>query len=170
MLKLGTENNAIEFKIEVENTTLDKVNPRLVVEVNNTSTILPLKVDSNGVVKANIPLEESWEGKKGNLKLEIINESNYFVPFEKEVEFSGIVHAPKAVVTEVKTISKPAVARVKTTSKIETPTDNTLLLKKEAEKLIKESKVLLEPKKPVYKTLKAENQHREIYDFFKNKS
>lgn len=110
MLKITPNNNNIEFQLEVENTTFNKISPRLIVEVGGKTSIIPLKVSSDGVVKGVIELNESWNEKEGKIKLEIINESNYFIPFEKEVYFSDIKEKPKTTIKEVKTLeSKPTI-------------------------------------------------------------
>jgi hypothetical protein len=104
MLKIGLNNNSIEFKVEVENTTFDKVKPRLVIEVNNDITIIPLKINKEGIVKGDINLKENWSNKEGNIKLEIINENNYFVPFEKKVFFNHVPPTPRPIIKEVKNL------------------------------------------------------------------
>jgi hypothetical protein len=144
MLKIGPKNNNIEFKLEVENTTLDKISSRLVVEVNGEVSLIPLQIDKNGVVKGNIPLNKTWDEKVGNLKLEVINESNYFIPFEKVVLFSN--PQPK----------QPVIKEFKTT---ETPNETPI---KQTSKVIKENKLFI----PSQNLL---DLNKEINNFFKSK-
>ena len=145
MLEISPKNNTIEFKLEVENTTFNQVESRLVVEVDNNITLIPLTVDKNGVVKGDISLDEKWNGRQGNLKLEIINENNYFTPFKKEVIFSVPV-TPKVTLKEVKIPTKI----------------NLKELRKEHQDLIKESKTTLSTKDLL-------DLNSEIDNFFKVK-
>ena len=102
MLKITPQNNSIEFQLKVENASLQKTSTRLIVEVNNTNTIIPLLIDKDGTCKGDIPLNESWDGKKGKIKIEVIAEGSYFEPFNKEVEFENIPKTPKASIQEIK--------------------------------------------------------------------
>ena len=106
MLKITPQNNSIEFQLKVENASLQKTSTRLIVEVNNTNTIIPLLIDKDGLCKGDIPLNESWDGKKGKIKIEVIAEGSYFEPFNKEVEFEKIPKTPKASIQEI-TLQKP---------------------------------------------------------------
>ena len=108
MLEISPKNNTIEFQLEVENTTIDQVTSRLVVEVDNNAVLIPLNTSYDGVVNGKIALKEEWEGKIGRLKLEVINENNYFVPFEKTVFFRNIPQTIKAPVREVKSTPQPS--------------------------------------------------------------
>lgn len=102
MLKITPQNNSIEFQLKVENASLQKTSTRLIVEVNNTNTIIPLLIDKDGTCKGDIPLNEAWDGKKGKIKIEVIAEGSYFEPFNKEVEFEKIPKTPKASIQEIK--------------------------------------------------------------------
>lgn len=160
MLRIGPNNNSIEFQIEIENTTFDKIQPRLVVEVSGNSILIPLKVDKNGIVKGDIPLKENWNDKEGKLKLEIINESNYFVPFEQDILFEGINPTPKTIVKEAKTISKtPKVTAIPTLNLVESQIK---VNKEETESLIKETKEFLKVESSI-------EINSKIKDFFKDK-
>lgn len=108
MLEISPKNNTIEFQLEVENTTIDQVSSRLVVEVDNDAILIPLNTSYDGVVNGKIALKEEWEGKIGRLKLEVINENNYFVPFEKTVYFKNIPQTTKTPVREVKSTPQPS--------------------------------------------------------------
>jgi hypothetical protein len=85
--------------------------------VNGEVSLIPLKIDKNGVVKGNIPLGKNWDDKVGNLKLEVINESNYFVPFEKVVLFSN-PQPKQPIIKEFKTTKTPSKNLVNQTSKV----------------------------------------------------
>lgn len=144
MLEIGPKNNSIEFKLEVENTTLDKISSRLVIEVNGEVTLIPLQIDNNGVVKGNIPLGKNWDDKIGSLKLEVINESNYFVPFEKKVLFSN-PQLKQPIIKEFKTTPTPThkpthipiVSKVIKENKVVIPSKNLLDLNKEINNFFK---------------------------------
>lgn len=104
MLEISPKNNTIELQLEVENTTIDQVSSRLIVEVDDNMVLIPLNTSYDGVVNGKIPLKEEWEGKIGRLKLEVINENNYFVPFEKTVFFTNIPQITKSPVKEVRSV------------------------------------------------------------------
>jgi hypothetical protein len=152
MLEIGPRNNTIEFHLEVENTTLDKISSRLVVEVNNNITLIPLEINAEGVVSGDIELNESWNGKKGNLKLEIINENNYFSPFEKEVVFK----LPKGFRSSAQTQPLPPIEKPTLYPEI----DYSAQL--ENQSLIKESKT-------IFRNLDLMDLNSEIDNFFKVK-
>ena len=127
MLKITPQNNSIEFQLKVENASLQKTSTRLIVEVNNTNTIIPLLIDKDGTCKGDIPLNESWDGKKGKIKIEVIAEGSYFEPFNKEVEFENIPKTPKASIQEIKlqkstTISSTGYKETKIINKTVIPT------------------------------------------------
>ena len=158
MLEIRPNNNFIEFQLEVENTTLDKVTPRLVVEINNTINIIPLTVNENGIVKGDILLKEEWDNQEGKIKLEIINESNYFIPFESKVRFFDIKTSKTDLIKEVKIKSKPTIKFLKSQS------SQTLKI---SDELISESKELLNQKESITPPL-SPNLTNDIKNFFKS--
>jgi hypothetical protein len=121
MLKITPKNNIIEFQLEVENASLDNTSTRLVVEVEGKHTIIPLQVDSLGKCQGEIPLQENWNGKEGNIKLEVIAESTYFTPFEKTVLFSDLKLTPSAVVKKAKIVEKQEITQPEKTTPKSTP-------------------------------------------------
>lgn len=143
MLEIGSKNNILEFKLEVENTTMDQITSRLIVEVDDNITLIPLYTAFDGMVKGSIPLKEEWEGKGGYIKLEVINENNYFIPFEKPVVFRNIESSIKTSVKSVKTQPQP------------TPTPKVY------------SKPILETKKTTPSKSSKEDLSSEIKNFFK---
>ena len=58
MLKITPSNNLIEFQLQVENASLDKTTARIILEVNNVNTIIPMEMDSDGKCTGEIPLKE----------------------------------------------------------------------------------------------------------------
>jgi hypothetical protein len=101
MLQITPLNNTIEFKLQVENASIKDTSTRLIIELKDDNLIVPLSIDKYGNCKGIIPLNENWDGKKGNIKIEVITEGNYFQPFEKNVIFEGLNTKPKATINEV---------------------------------------------------------------------
>lgn len=152
MLKITPKNNIIEFQIELENSTINETSTRLIVKVGDDSDIVPLSLDSSGNVKGEIPLKEDWEGKRGNIIIEVITSDVYFSPFEQEVIFEDIPKSPKATIKEITlTSKKPTIKeenKIKINQKIEEEVIKKEVVKKE---------VTLKPKPPVQETKKPKN-------------
>ena len=115
MYKLFTDKTEIfECDISIEGASLRNSSARLIIESNDVNLLFNGKLDSSG--KCQVPVKKLKglldENTKGNIKLEVIADDTYFVPWESD--FS--VEASKKVVVEVKsqkgnliTESKPKV-------------------------------------------------------------
>ena len=115
MYKLFTDKTEIfECNISIEGASLRNSSARLIIESNDVNLLFNGKLDSSG--KCQVPVKKLKglldENTKGNIKLEVIADDTYFVPWESD--FS--VEASKKVVVEVKsqkgnliTESKPKV-------------------------------------------------------------
>ena len=101
MYKLFTDKAELfECDIKIEGTSLSKSTARLVVETSDYSLMFNGKISSNG--KCEIPVKKLRglidENSKGNIRLEVIAEDTYFIPWKSEFE----VDASKKVTVEVK--------------------------------------------------------------------
>jgi len=115
MYKLFTDKTELfECNISIEGASLRNSSARLIIESNDVNLLFNGKLDSSG--KCQVPVKKLKglldENTKGNIKLEVIADDTYFVPWESD--FS--VEASKKVVVEVKsqkgnliTESKPKV-------------------------------------------------------------
>ena len=110
MYKLFTDKAELfECDIKIEGSSLSKSKARLVVETNDYSLMFNGKISSNG--KCEIPIKKLKglidENSKGNIRLEVIAEDTYFIPWKSEFE----VNASKKVTVEIKsqTYNKPLV-------------------------------------------------------------
>lgn len=148
MLKITPKNNIIEFQIELENSTINETSTRLIVKVGDDSDIVPLSLDSNGNVKGEIPLKENWDGKRGNIIIEVITSDVYFSPFEQEVIFEDIPKSPKATIKEITLTSKKPTIKEESKIKINQKIEEKEVVKKE---------VTLKPKPTVQEVKKPKN-------------
>jgi hypothetical protein len=148
MLKITPKNNIIEFQIELENSTINETSTRLIVKVGDDSDIVPLSLDSNGNVKGEIPLKENWEGKRGNIIIEVITSDVYFSPFEQEVIFEDIPKSPKATIKEITLTSKKSTIKEESKVKINQKIEGKEMVKKE---------VTLKPKPTIQEVRKPKN-------------
>ena len=101
MYKLFTDKTELfECNISIEGASLRNSSARLIIESNDVNLLFNGKLDSSG--KCQVPVKKLKglldENTKGNIKLEVIAEDTYFVPWESD--FS--VEASKKVVVEVK--------------------------------------------------------------------
>jgi len=101
MYKLFTDKVEIfECDVKLEGASLTNSKARIVIESQDVNLLFKGTIDSNG--KCKIPIKKLkgflGENAKGKLKLEIIAEDTYFVPWSSE--FS--VEAAKKVTVEVK--------------------------------------------------------------------
>jgi hypothetical protein len=110
MYKLFTDKAELfECDIKIEGSSLSKSKARLVVETNDYSLMFNGKISSNG--KCEIPIKKLKglidENSKGNIRLEVIAEDTYFIPWKSDFE----VNASKKVTVEIKsqTYNKPLV-------------------------------------------------------------
>ena len=110
MYKLFTDKAELfECDIKIEGTSLSKSTARLVVETSDYSLMFNGKISSNG--KCEIPIKKLKglidENSKGNMRLEVIAEDTYFIPWKSEFE----IDASKKVTVEVKSQSNKKVIK-----------------------------------------------------------
>ena len=126
MYKLFTDKSELfECDIKIEGASLSNSTARLVVETNDYSLMFNGKINSSG--KCEIPIKKLKglidESSKGNIRLEVIAEDTYFIPWKSEFE----INASKKVTVEIKSQNKPLiesrgpkvqVSKIKETKKI----------------------------------------------------
>ena len=126
MYKLFTDKSELfECDIKIEGATLSNSTARLVVETNDYSLMFNGKINSSG--KCTIPIKKLKglidESSKGNIRLEVIADDTYFIPWKSEFE----INASKKVTVEIKSQQKPMlessgpkvqVSKIKETKKI----------------------------------------------------
>ena len=110
MYKLFTDKAELfECDIKIEGASLSNSKARLVVETNDYSLMFNGKISSNG--KCEIPIRKLKglidESSKGNMRLEVIAEDTYFIPWKSEFE----VDASKKVTVEVKSQSNKKIIK-----------------------------------------------------------
>ena len=110
MYKLFTDKTELfECDIKIEGSSISKSKARLVVETNDYSLMFNGKISSDG--KCQIPIRKLKglidENSKGNIRLEVIAEDTYFIPWKSNFE----INASKKVTVEIKsqTYNKPLV-------------------------------------------------------------
>jgi hypothetical protein len=110
MYKLFTDKSELfECDIKLEGASLSKSKARLVVETSDYSLLFKGEINSKG--KCEIPIRKLRglidESTTGNIRLEVIAEDTFFIPWESDFE----VDASKKVTVEVKsqTTKKPIV-------------------------------------------------------------
>jgi hypothetical protein len=136
MYKLFTDKTEIfECKVKIDGASLSNSHARLIIESEDLNLLFKGKIDADGNCK--IPIKRLKgilpESMKGEIKLEVIADDTYFIPWKSE--FS--VDASKKVVVEVKSqdadliiesAPKVSVTDVKNTESIVTtvaPTEST---------------------------------------------
>jgi hypothetical protein len=136
MYKLYTDKTEIfECKVKIDGASLSNSKARLIIESEDLNLLFNGKIDEHGNCK--IPIKRLKgilpESMKGEIKLEVIADDTYFIPWKSE--FS--VDASKKVVVEVKSqdadliiesTPKVSVTDVKNTESIDTivtPTEST---------------------------------------------
>jgi len=126
MYKLFTDKAELfECDIKIEGASLSNSTARLVVETNDYSLMFNGKINNSG--KCEIPIKKLKglidENSKGNIRLEVIAEDTYFIPWKSEFE----INASKKVTVEIKSQNKPLiesrgpkvqVSKIKETKKI----------------------------------------------------
>ena len=105
MYKLFTDKTEIfECDINISGASLSNTKTRLVVETSDLNLLFKGSVDNSG--KCTVPIKKLRglieESSKGNIRLEVIADDTYFVPWESD--FS--VETSKKVTVEVKGQSK----------------------------------------------------------------
>ena len=113
MYKLFTDKAELfECDIKIEGSSLSKSTARLVVETNDYSLMFNGKISSTG--KCEIPIKKLKglidESTKGNMRLEVIAEDTYFIPWKSEFE----IDASKKVTVEVRSQSNKKVIKENT--------------------------------------------------------
>lgn len=104
MYKLFTDKSeTFECDIKIKGASLTESKSRLIVETDDYSLMFNGKIDSDG--KCEIPIRKLKglidETSKGNIRLEVIAEDTYFIPWESTFE----IEASKSVTVEVKSQS-----------------------------------------------------------------
>ena len=112
MYKLYTDKiENFEAKIKLEGASLKKSTARLVIESEDFDLMFKGTISKSGKVK--IPVKRLRglldENIRGNLKLEIIAEDTYFIPWESKFE----IETKKKVTVEVKSQTKPLLESTK---------------------------------------------------------
>ncbi len=108
MYKLFTDKAELfECDIKIEGSSLSKSTARLVVETNDYSLMFNGQISTEG--KCTIPIKKLKglidESSKGNIRLEVIAEDTYFIPWKSEFE----IQASKKVTVEVRSQQKPLI-------------------------------------------------------------
>ena len=106
--KLYTDKQEIfECNIFLEGASLTKANSRIIVETQDLKLMFEGTIDKDGNCK--VPIKKLRglvsEDTKGTMKLEVIAEDTYFLPWESDFE----VDTAKKIKVEVKQQSKPLV-------------------------------------------------------------
>mgnify|MGYP003149806836 FL=1 len=106
--KLYTDKQEVfECKIHLEGASLTKATSRILVETKDLKIMFEGTIDSKGNCK--VPIKKLRglvnEDDKGTMKLEVIAEDTYFLPWESDFE----VDTSKKIKVEVKEQNKPLV-------------------------------------------------------------
>ena len=136
MYKLYTDKiENFEAKIKIEGASLKKSKARLVVESEDFDLMFKGTIDSSGNVK--IPVKRMRglldEDTKGNIRLEVIAEDTYFVPWESTFE----VESSKTVTVEVKSQQQPVIAESASSAEIISQKQITLSEKQHVVNIVK---------------------------------
>ena len=140
MYKLYTDKiENFEAKIELEGASLKKSKARLVIEATDFNIMFNGKITDDG--KVSVPVKRLKglidENTNGTIKLEVIAEDTFFVPWESTFK----VEASKKVTVEVKSQSSPAI--LETNAKVQLISQPTLT---EREHVINLLKMLIKEK------------------------
>ena len=106
--KLYTDKQEIfECNIYLEGASLTKATSRIIVEIQDLKLMFEGTIDKDGNCKVPIKKLRGLVGEdtKGTMKLEVIAEDTYFLPWESDFE----VDTAKKIKVEVKQQSKPLV-------------------------------------------------------------
>ena len=117
MYKLFTDKSELfECDIKIEGASLSNSTARLVVETNDYSLMFNGKINNLG--KCEIPIKKLKglidESSKGNIRLEVIADDTYFIPWKSEFE----INASKKVTVEIKSQQKPMLESIKPRVKV----------------------------------------------------
>ena len=130
MYKLYTDKKEIfECDISLEGASLKDAKARLVVETDNISLLYKGAIGSNGNCK--VPIRKLRgildESTKGTIKLEVIAEDTYFVPWESDFK----VETAKSVTVEIKSQSPRVIKETKKprmVAKVKKPLDEEIII------------------------------------------
>lgn len=147
MYKLFTDKAELfECDIEIKGTSLSRSSARLVIETNEYSLLFNGNIDENG--KCEIPIKKLKglvdENISGTIRLEVIAEDTYFIPWESDFQ----VQASKKVTVEVKS-QQPTKPLVKESTvsvsnvKNHTPSVNNIITKEEERHVLSILKLLV---------------------------
>ena len=106
--KLYTDKQEIfECKIHLEGASLTKANSRIIVETQDLKLMFEGTIDKDGNCKVPIKKLRGLLGEEtnGTMKLEVIAEDTYFLPWESDFE----IDTAKKIKVEVKGQGKPLV-------------------------------------------------------------
>jgi len=124
--KLFTDKTKLfECDVKLEGASLEETQARLVIESDNHNILLYGKIDESGT--CTIPITKMKrllpENSVGNMKLEIIAEDTYFIPWEDAYE----VDTSKKVTVEVKNNTQKKVVSEKAVSVVNINSEKTLI-------------------------------------------
>tara|TARA_B100002051_G_C16492842_1_gene513806 strand:- start:222 stop:773 length:552 start_codon:yes stop_codon:yes gene_type:complete len=110
--KLYTDKQeTFECKIHLEGASLSKATSRILVETSDLKLMFEGTIDKDG--NCQVPIKKLRglvnENDKGNIKLEVIAEDTYFMPWESDFE----VDTSKKIKVEVKQQNKPVIQNSK---------------------------------------------------------
>ena len=108
MYKLYTDKiENFEAKIKLEGASLKKSKARLVVEADGFDVMFKGTISESGMVKVPVKRLKGLidESTKGTIKLEIIAEDTYFIPWESTFE----VEASRKVTVEIKSQNRDSI-------------------------------------------------------------
>jgi len=117
MYKLYTDKiENFEAKIKLQGASLKKSKARLVVEADGFDIMFKGKISDSGVVKVPVKRLRGLidENTKGTIRLEVIAEDTYFIPWESNFE----VQASKTVTVEIKSQNKKRLKESKSTAHV----------------------------------------------------
>ena len=117
MYKLYTDKiENFEAKIKLHGASLKKSKARLVVEADGFDIMFKGKISDSGIVKVPVKRLRGLidENTKGTIRLEVIAEDTYFIPWESNFE----VQASKTVTVEIKSQNKKRLKESKSTAHV----------------------------------------------------
>ena len=117
MYKLYTDKiENFEANIKLQGASLNKSKARLVVEAEGFDLMFNGSISKSGKVKVPVKRLRGLldENTKGTIKLEVIAEDTYFVPWQSKFE----VKASKKITVEVKSQTKPIISENKISAKV----------------------------------------------------
>jgi serine kinase of HPr protein (carbohydrate metabolism regulator) len=165
MYTLYTDKSELfEATISVSGASLSDTTCRLLIESDVISLVFSGKVDSDGRVEIPIRSLAKFfpEGSEGNMKLEVIAENTYFVPWESEFT----VKTKKKVTAEVVRHDSPVLVEAKPKT---APKSSAVIHSDNIAKLIKSSKTPTELKSTVTTYMKEHKVNDSDIDSIRNR-